>query len=79
MNYCNTNDVQKLKNGVIMMKSFKVGFSQVNANPPLGIGVGGYFIPRFAKGFIDDIEVKALVLELGQKQIAMISLLGPIV
>ncbi len=55
------------------MKNFKAGFSEVNANPPLGIGVAGYYIPRFAKGFIDDIEVKTLVLELGEKQIALIS------
>ena len=29
--------------------SLKVGFSKVNINPPLGIGIRGYYIPRYAK------------------------------
>jgi len=55
------------------MNKLKVGFSSVNVNPPLGIGVSGYYIPRFAKGILDDIEVKTLALECGEKQILMIS------
>ncbi len=52
----------------------KVGYSRVNVNPPLGIGVAGYYIPRFAKGILDDIEVRALVLECNDKRIALLSL-----
>ncbi len=55
------------------MNNLKVGFSAVNANPPLGISVAGYYKPRFAKGFLDDIMVKALVLQCGDKKIALIS------
>ena len=55
------------------MKNFKVGYSEVNVNPPLGIGVAGYYIPRFAKGVLDDLYVKTMLLELGDKQIALIS------
>ena len=33
------------------MENLKVGYSQVNINPPLGIGMEGYYVPRFAKGF----------------------------
>ena len=55
------------------MNNLKVGFSAVNANPPLGIPVAGYYVPRFAKGFLDDIMVKALVLQCGDKKIALIS------
>lgn len=56
------------------MSNLKVGYSQLNVNPPLGIGVSGYYIPRFAKGFLDDIEVCTLVLSLKEKKIALISL-----
>ena len=56
------------------MTGFKVGFSVVNANPPLGIGVSGYYVPRFAKGFLDDLEVRTLALSLADKKILLISL-----
>ena len=55
------------------MNNLKVGFAAVNANPPLGIPVAGYYVPRFAKGFLNDIMVNALVLECGDKKIALIS------
>ena len=56
------------------MNNLKVGFSTVNVAPPLGIPVQGYFIPRHAKGFLDDPVVDVLVLECGEKRIAMISI-----
>ena len=55
------------------MSVFKVGFATVNINPELGTPVGGYFIQRYAKGFLDDLEASALALELGETQILMIS------
>ena len=55
------------------MSNLKVGYAEVNANPPLGIGIQGYYIPRYAKGFLDDIEVRAAVISLGDKKIALIS------
>ena len=55
------------------MSNFKVGFASVNVTPPLGIGVSGYYVPRFAKGVLDELEVQALVLVKGDKKIAMIS------
>ena len=51
----------------------KVGYSQVNANPPLGIGIEGYFVPRVAKGFLDDIEVISRVLTCGDTTVAVVS------
>ena len=51
----------------------KVGYSQVNANPPLGIGIEGYFVPRVAKGFLDDIEVISMVLTCGDTTVAVVS------
>lgn len=55
------------------MNKLKVGFSVVNANPPLGIGVSGYYVPRFAKGFLDDIEIRGLALECGDTCAVMLS------
>jgi len=53
---------------------FKIGFKEVNINPPLGIAVAGYYVPRYAKGILDDLTTSALVLELGDKKIALISI-----
>ena len=55
------------------MGRFQVGYAAVNINPPLGCGMFGYYIPRFAKGFLDDLEAHGIVLSLGNTRIAMIS------
>ena len=55
------------------MAKFQVGYASVNINPPLGIAIGGYYIPRNASGFLDDLEIGALVLKMGRKSIALIS------
>lgn len=61
------------KEEIVAMNKLKVGFSTVNVAPPLGIPIQGYFIPRFAKGFLDDPVVSVLVLETDEKRIAMVS------
>ncbi len=55
------------------MNKLNVGFAKVNINPPLGIDVAGYYVPRFAKGFLDDLEANTMVLSCGDKKIALIS------
>ena len=55
------------------MAKFQAGYASVNINPPLGIGIAGYFVPRFAKGFLDDLTASALVLSMGRKKIALVS------
>ncbi len=55
------------------MSNLKVGYSRVNANPPLGYEISGYYIKRYAKGYLDDITVGTLLLQLGDTKIAMIS------
>ena len=55
------------------MNKLNVGFAKVNINPPLGIDVAGYYVPRFAKGFLDDLEVNTMVLSCDDKKIALIS------
>lgn len=56
------------------MNKLLTGYHKVNINPPLGIGIDGYFVPRFAKGYLDDICAGALVLGCDDKRIAVISL-----
>ncbi len=55
------------------MCEFLVGYGKVNINPMLGIAVRGYYIPRYAKGFLDALEAHALALSLGEETILMIS------
>ena len=55
------------------MNTLKVGYAQVNINPMLGIGVHGYFVPRFAKGYLDDLEASALALSCGESPVLLIS------
>ena len=55
------------------MSVFQVGYAEVNINPPLGIGIAGYYIPRFVKGFLDDLKASALALSLGDTKVLLIS------
>lgn len=55
------------------MSQFKTGYAQVNINPPLGSAIYGYYVPRYAKGFLDDLEIRAFALSLGEKKILMFS------
>ena len=55
------------------MCEFQVGYGKVNINPMLGIAVRGYYIPRYAKGFLDDLEAHALALSLGEETVVLIS------
>lgn len=51
----------------------QVGYAEVNINPPLGIFVHGYYIDRFAEGFLDDLMASALALKCGEKTILLIA------
>jgi len=55
------------------MGNLKIGFSTVNVNPPLGIPMMGYYVERNAKGFLDDLHVKTLLVEANDKKIVIIS------
>lgn len=39
----------------------------------LGIDMIGYYIPRYAKGFLDDLEASALALSAGEETVLLIS------
>ena len=55
------------------MNNLRTGYCKVNINPPLGIGVSGYFVPRFARGYLDDICASAFVLACGDERAVIIS------
>ena len=48
------------------MSDLRVGFSRVNITPMMGIGLVGYFVPRYADGVLDDLYINALALEQDQ-------------
>ncbi|MBQ4037811.1 MAG: hypothetical protein IJC84_06785 [Clostridia bacterium] len=56
------------------MNVLKAGYASVNINPPLGMGIEGYYVPRYGKGFLDDIEASAIALSMGEEKIVMISI-----
>ena len=62
-----------IKNMKTIQEQFKVGYASVNINPPLGIGIEGYYVSRFAKGFLDDLTASALALDCGGNRILMLS------
>ena len=47
------------------MNTLKAHYAKVNINPMLGIGVAGYFVPRYASTILDDLEASALALSAG--------------
>ncbi len=56
------------------MNKLKAGFGRVNINPPMGIAIGGYFIPRRAERILDDIEINCLALEVGDSRKLLVSI-----
>ncbi len=55
------------------MNNLKVGYAKVNIDPPLGIGIEGYYVPRFAKGYLDELTVGAIALASGDEKILIMS------
>ncbi|MBE6958156.1 MAG: hypothetical protein E7447_03260 [Ruminococcaceae bacterium] len=53
--------------------AFAVGYAELNINPPLGIFVHGYYIERFAEGFLDDLMASCMALRCSDKTILLIA------
>ena len=53
--------------------SLKIGFAKANIDPPLGIGMRGYFIPRYAKGFYDSLFVRTIAVANAEKKALIIN------
>ena len=52
----------------------KTGFSKICINPPYGAPITGYYHERFTKGMLDDIFVRAVAFDDGEKQAVVIAL-----
>ena len=55
------------------MNRFYVGFARADVTPMMGIGLSGYFIPRYADGILDKLEINALALATDEKRILLIN------
>ena len=52
----------------IIVNFLQAGFARVNITTSMGISVAGYFIPRYADGVLDELEINALAVSLGRKK-----------
>lgn len=55
------------------MNNLKIGYASINVNPPLNYPIHGYYLERFGKGFIDDIEASAIAISSNDKNALIIS------
>src|SRR5580704_14044918 len=51
---------------------FKVGMAEIDITPPIGHRMAGYFEERFATGVHDPLMAKAIVLQQGKTEVAMV-------
>lgn len=51
----------------------KIGFGRVDVTPPLGSALAGYFHIRESVGILDPIYLNAVVVEVGEERIAVIT------
>ncbi len=51
----------------------KIGFSKVCINPPYGTPIVGYYEPRFTKGILDDLYVRATAFDDGENRAVVIA------
>lgn len=56
------------------MNELLTGYCKTNINPPLGIGISGYYVPRFARGVLDDITLSVFVMQSKAQTAAIISI-----
>ncbi|RKY63725.1 MAG: hypothetical protein DRP99_03535, partial [Candidatus Latescibacterota bacterium] len=54
--------------------TLKAGAACLDITPPLGVAMAGYRRARYAKGIHDPLCAKALVLDDGRTQIALVAL-----
>ena len=56
------------------MNDLQIGYAEETINPELGISITGYYVPRFAKGFLSDLKAIALAVKSGNDTAMIISL-----
>ena len=55
------------------MNTLQAGFSRVDITPMLGIGMAGYYVPRYADSVLDPLQINALALSCGKKKAVLMS------
>ena len=56
------------------MNDLQIGYAENIVNPELGIAIGGYYVPRFAKGILSDLKAIALAVKSGKETAIIISI-----
>ena len=56
------------------MNKLQAGFARVNITPKMGIGIGGYFKPRYVEGILDELEINALAVACDDDKAVIISI-----
>ena len=56
------------------MNDLQAGYGETLINPELGIAIEGYYVPRFAKGFLSDLKAIALALKSGNDTVIIVSI-----
>ena len=56
------------------MNDLKIGYAEEKINPKLGIAIEGYYVPRFAKGFLSDLKAIALAVKCGDETAIIVSI-----
>ena len=56
------------------MNTLQAGFSRVDVTPMLGIGMAGYYVPRYADGILDPLQINALALSCGDEKVVLMSI-----
>ena len=56
------------------MNKLYAGFARVNVTPMMGIGLMGYYKPRFTEGVLDELEINALALSCGEDRVVLLSM-----
>lgn len=55
------------------MNNLYVGFARTNITPMRGIGLSGYFLERPNEGVLDELEINAIAIKAGEKQMILLS------
>jgi len=50
------------------MNTLQVGFCRMNIDPPLGIAVHGYFLPRYASEILDSLHINVVALSTAESK-----------
>src|SRR5690349_20982303 len=54
-------------------EGLRVGRAAVTITPAAGVPLAGYYSTRFASGVHDDLQAKAIVLQTGERRVALVA------